>query len=223
MRIGQVLEGQPAAQAGLRTDDAILAIDGRAVHSFAEIPAIVAAVGSRSASFRIWRDGQVLDVPLTPKDSGAGPKVGIGPKLVIQKFGPVQAVREALASVWEMTTQTFDVVGRLVTARLSPKTMMGPLGIAQASGEAAAAGWLPFVYLIAVISLQVGILNLLPVAPLDGGHLAIIAVEGAARRELSPGVKNWIMNAGAAAIFLLIGLVLYSDISKMSFVQKLLQ
>ena len=100
---------------------------------------------------------------------------------------------------------------------------MGPIGIAQASGDAARGGPLPLLYLVAVISLQVGILNLLPVAPLDGGHLAILAVEGTARRDMSPAVKGWIMNAGAAAIFLLIGLVIFSDISKIGFVQKLLQ
>ena len=121
-----------------------------------------------------------------------------------------------------MTTQTFDVIGRLVTARISPKTMMGPLGIAQASGDAARGGAGSLLFLVAVISLQVGILNLFPLAPLDGGHLAILAVEGVARRDMSPLVKGWIMNAGAAVIFLLIGLVLYSDISKMPFVQRLL-
>jgi regulator of sigma E protease len=122
-----------------------------------------------------------------------------------------------------MTRQTFDVVGRLITARISPRTMMGPLGIAEASGDAARGGVLPLFYLVALISLQVGILNLFPLAPLDGGHMAILAVEGAARRDMSPSVKGWIMNAGAAVILLLIGLVLYSDISKMSFVRKLMQ
>ena len=121
-----------------------------------------------------------------------------------------------------MTRQTFEVLGRLVTGQISPKTMMGPLGIAQVSGEAARSGALPLFYLVAIISLQVGILNLLPLAPLDGGHLAILVVEGTARRDLSPNIKNWIMNAGAAVIFLLIGLVLYSDISKLSFVRGLL-
>ena len=99
---------------------------------------------------------------------------------------------------------------------------MGPLGIAQVSGDAGRSGALPLFYLVAIISLQVGILNLLPLAPLDGGHLAILVVEGTARRDLSPNIKNWIMNAGAAVIFLLIGLVLYSDISKRSFVRGLL-
>ena len=98
---------------------------------------------------------------------------------------------------------------------------MGPVGIAQASGDAARGGVDSLLLFVAMISLQVGILNLFPLAPLDGGHLAILTVEGAARRDLSPVVKGWIMNAGAAAILLLIGLVLFSDVNKIGFVQRL--
>lgn len=132
----------------------------------------------------------------------------------MKKFGPAGALAEAARWTWDMTRQTFDVVGRLVTARISPRTMMGPLGIAEASGDAARSGLASLLFLVAVISLQVGILNLFPLAPLDGGHLAILAIEGVSRRDLNATVKGWIMNAGAAAIFLLIGLVLYSDIAK---------
>jgi regulator of sigma E protease len=223
VRVGQVLEGLPAEAAGLKTDDAILSIDGQSLRSFSEIPPIVAGAAGRELVFRILRDGQPLELRITPKDTGAGPRVGIAPKTVLKKFGPAGALAEAARWTWDMTTQTFDVIGRLVTARISPKTMMGPLGIAQASGDAARGGAASLLFLVAVISLQVGILNLFPLAPLDGGHLAILAVEGVARRDMSPLVKGWIMNAGAAVIFLLIGLVLYSDISKMPFVQRLLQ
>ncbi len=223
VRVGQVVPDQPAEAAGLRTDDAILAIDDKPIRAFSEIPPIVGAGSGQPLRFRILRSGEVLDLPITPKDSGAGPRIGIAPKAVLKKFGPAGAVGEALRWTWNMTRQTFDVVGRLVTAQISLKTMMGPLGIAQAAGDAAEQGPGPFVFLVAVISLQVGILNLFPLAPLDGGHLALLVVEGVARRDMSPLVKGWIMNAGAAVIFLLIGLVLYSDISKMAFVQRLLQ
>ena len=223
VRVGSLLPDQPAAAAGLRPDDAILAIEGTPVKSFAEIPTILNGAGVRPLRFRVWREGRVFELSLTPRDAGAGPKIGITPHLVVKKFGPLAAVREGLRSVGEMTAQTLDVVRRLLTARISPKTLMGPLGIAQASGEAARGGAGSLLFLVAFVSLQVGILNLFPLAPLDGGHLAILAVEGVARRDLSPVVKGWIINAGAAVIFLLIGLVLYSDISKMSFVQKLLQ
>ncbi len=121
-----------------------------------------------------------------------------------------------------MTKQTFQILGRLATAQLSPKTMMGPIGIAQASGDAARGGVLQLLFLVAVISLQIGILNLLPVPPLDGGHLAILIGESILRRDFSMAVKMWIMNAGAAALFLLIGLVIYSDLSKTSLLGKFL-
>jgi regulator of sigma E protease len=223
VRIGQVLPGQPAEAAHLRPDDAILSIDGKPVRSFNDVAAMVSSSGGRPLTFLVWRDGSTFDLTITPRDSGSGPKIGISPKTVVKKFGPAGAVVASLRWTWDMTRQTFDVVGRLLTRQISPKTMMGPLGIAEASGDAARGGAGALLFLIAVISLQVGILNLFPLAPLDGGHLAILTIEGAARRDMSPTVKGWILNAGAAAIFLLIGVVLYSDISKIGFVQRLLQ
>jgi regulator of sigma E protease len=100
--------------------------------------------------------------------------------------------------------------------------MMGPLGIAKASGDAARGGAGPLFYLVAVISLQIGIMNLFPLPPLDGGHLAILIGESVLRRDFSLTVKTWIMNAGAAVLFALIGLVLYSDLSKTSWLGKYL-
>ena len=223
VRVGQVVPGSPAEAAGFKPEDAILAIDGKPLGEFADILPIVGGSGGKTLTFRVWRDGQVMDIPVTPRDAGQGYKVGLAAWFVTKKFGPAGALVESLRWTWEMTRQTFDVVGRLITARISPRTMMGPLGIAQASGDAARGGAGSLLFLVAVISLQVGILNLFPLAPLDGGHLAILAVEGVARRDMSPTVKGWIMNAGAAAIFLLIGVVLYSDISKIGFVQRLLQ
>jgi regulator of sigma E protease len=223
VRVGEVIAGSPAEKAGLSPDDAILRIDDTPIETFNDIPSVVQGADGRALSFLIWRDGAQFDVAITPRDDGSGLKVGIGRKLEFRKLGPGDAVVEAVRSTWRMITQTFDVLGRLVTARISPKTMMGPLGIAQVSGEAARSGARQLFFLVAVISLQVGILNLLPLAPLDGGHLAILAVESTARRDLSPNIKNWVMNAGALVIFLLIGLVLYSDISKLSFVRNLLQ
>jgi regulator of sigma E protease len=128
----------------------------------------------------------------------------------------------ACGETWKQTKTTFEVVGRLLTARLSPKNMMGPLGIAGAAGDAAKTSPAAFFTLIAMISLQVGILNLFPLAPLDGGHLAMIAAEGVARRDFSMDVKIWIMNAGAIVLLCLIAFVLYSDLSKTPLLSKYL-
>ncbi|MGD8895336.1 MAG: RIP metalloprotease RseP [Acidobacteriota bacterium] len=222
VRVGEVVPDTPAEEAGLRSDDAILRIDDTPIETFTDIPPIVQGADGQPLSFRIWRDGDQLDLSITPRDDGNGLRIGIRAKTVLKKFGPLGALVEATRWSWEMVQQTFDVLGRLITAQISPKTMMGPLGIAQASGDAARGGAASLFYLVAVISLQVGILNLLPLAPLDGGHLAILVVESTVRRDLSPNVKNWVMNAGALVIFLLIGLVLYSDFSKLSFLKNLL-
>jgi regulator of sigma E protease len=222
VRAGLVVPGSPAEQAGLRPDDAILSIEGKPVQSFGDIPALVAASEGKAITFEVWRDGQVRRVPIAPRNDGEGLRVGIGPKMVVKKFGVFQALREALNWTRSMTRQTFEVLGRLLTAQISPKTMMGPLGIAKASGDAARGGLGPLFYLVAVISLQIGIMNLFPLPPLDGGHLAILAAESVVRHDFSMNVKAWLMNAGAMVLFLLIGLVLYSDLSKTSLLGRYL-
>jgi regulator of sigma E protease len=222
VRVGDVLAGRPAAAAGLKTDDAILKIGDQPIRSFGDIPPLVGSSADKPITLQIWRDGTIFDMSVTPKDDGSGARIGVGPKLVVKRFGFTSAVKESVAWSVNMTKQTFQILGRLVTAQISPKTMMGPLGIAKASGDAARAGIGSMFYLVAVISLQIGIMNLFPLPPLDGGHLAILAGEGLLRRDFTFEVKAWIMNAGAMVLFLLIGLVLYSDLSKTSLLGRFL-
>lgn len=222
VRIGTVLEGRPAEEAGLRSDDAILSIDAKPIKAFEDILPLVSGSEGEPLHFGLYRAGAFLELVVTPRDDGDGPKIGVGRKMIAKKFGPVAAVREACSWTWAMTVQTFDILGRLVTGQLSPKTMMGPLGIAKASGTAARGGPGPLFYLVAVISLQLGILNLLPLPPLDGGHLAIIVGETIIRRDFSLTVKAWIMNTGVVVLMLLIGVVVYSDLSKTSLLGRYL-
>jgi len=216
VRVGQITEGAPAQAAGLKSGDAILRIGGKPVRSFEEIPGLLAEAAGKPLQLEVWREGGVSELSVTPRDDGQGPRIGVARRMTVKRFAAVGAVQEALRWTWSMTVQTFEVLGRLVTAQISPKTMMGPLGIAKASGDAARGGAGPLFYLVAVISLQIGILNLFPLPPLDGGHLAILAGEGLLRRDFTVEAKTWIMNAGAMVLFLLIGLVLYSDLSKTS-------
>lgn len=222
VRVGEVLPGKPAEAAGIRPDDAILAIDARPIKSFHEIPAIVGAAVGKPLNVALWRDGQRLTVQVTPRDDGEGPRIGVGPKFVLKKFGFRGAFEESVRWTWGMTKLTFETLKRLLTAQISPKTMMGPLQIAKASGDAARVGPGPLFYLVAVISLQIGIMNLFPLPPLDGGHLAILLGESVIRRDFSLQVKMWIMNAGALALFVLLGLVVYFDLSKTNMLKNIL-
>jgi regulator of sigma E protease len=218
VRVGDLVKDNPAEAAGLRKDDAIVAIGATPIRSFMDIIPVVQGAKDRPLEFQLYRNGTIEKLVITPKDG----LVGIKPKVVIKKFGPAGAAREAVAYTWSMTKTTVNVIKRLLTAQISPKTMMGPIGIARASGDAARDGGIAWFNLIAMISLQVGLLNLFPLAPLDGGHLAILGLEGLIRRDFSADVKAWIMNAGALLIFALIGLVLYSDLSKTSLLGRFL-
>jgi len=222
VRIGSVVPGSAAEAAGLKPNDGLLRVGGEPIRSFGDVPPLVQASKGKPLQLELYRDGRVVEAAATPREAGAGPQLGIGSKTVIKRFGFFRSVEESTLWAWAQTKLTFETLSRLLTGRLSPKSMMGPLGIAKASGEKAREGPGPYFFLIAIISLQVGILNLFPLAPLDGGHLAIIAAEGLVRRDFSIAVKAWIMNAGALVIFLLIGVVLYSDLSKTSWLGRYL-
>jgi regulator of sigma E protease len=222
VRVGEVVPGAPADQAGLKADDAILRIGDKPIRSFTDIPDIVRTAEGKPLALTVWREGQVLQLTATPRNDGPGVRIGIAPKFVEKRLPLRSAFTDAVRWTATSTRQTFDVLKRLLTARLSPKTMMGPLQIAQAAGDAARVSTDQLFFLVAVISLQIGIMNLFPLPPLDGGHLAILAGESLLRRDFSVNAKTWLMNAGAMVLFLLIGLVLYSDLSKTSLLGKYL-
>jgi regulator of sigma E protease len=223
VRIGSVTSGSPAEQAGLRKGDGILSMGGKPLRSFNDIPDLVKASGGQPLRIQLYREGGVQEVSVTPRDDGGTLRLGIGNTIVMRKLGFLGALREGVVATAQLTVTTLDVMKRLVTAQLSPRTIMGPLGIARASGEAARAGPGQWFFLMAAISLQVGILNLFPLAPLDGGHLAILLGESVVRHDLSPNAKAWIINAGALVLFALIGLVLYSDIAKTGWLQRVVR
>jgi len=219
VRIGELMPGQAAEKAGLRVDDGILRIGDTAIQSFDDIPPLVKAAGDRPLTLTIYRAGAMTEVAVTPHNS----LIGIRPKVIVKQFPVPQAVRAAVGETWHMTTETVGMLKGLVTARISAKAAVsGPLGIAQASGMAARGGWRQLFALIAGISISVGILNLFPLAPLDGGHLAILAGEGLIRRNFNMTVKAWFMNAGFGVLLLIIAFVLYSDLSKTALLGKYL-
>jgi regulator of sigma E protease len=222
VRVGEVVKGGAAEAAGLRTDDGVVSIAGRPIRAFGEIPEVLKGKAGETLAFRILRDGSMVDVPVTPRNDGGVARVGIAPKRMGTEFTFLSAVRESWRWTVANVRLTFRALYGLLTAQLSPKTMMGPLGIAQASGDAARQSGAAVFFLVAVISLQIGIMNLFPLPPLDGGHLAILAGESILRRDFSVTVKGWIMNAGALVLFMLIGVVIYSDLSKTSLLGKFL-
>lgn len=219
VRVGDVTPDFPAAQAGLRKDDGLLSVGGKPLRSFEDVPPIVRAAGSSALAFDVLRGAERLTVSITPKDG----RVGIAQKFVVKKFGFARAFNEAVRESWDRTAQMLDLLKQLLTFRVAARSALsGPIGIAQAAGEAARSGIESILFLIAMLSISVGVLNLFPMAPLDGGHIAVLLAEMLIRRELSERVKYGFLNAGAVLIFALMAFIIYSDLTKVRWIANLL-
>jgi regulator of sigma E protease len=122
----------------------------------------------------------------------------------------------------EWSTLIFETLGGLLARETSPKQLMGPVAIAQLSGGAAQAGWIALFSLMAMISLNLGILNLLPIPVLDGGHIFIMAIEGVARRDFSIRVKEKMLLAGFVVLMVLMVTVIYNDLTRIEWLERLM-
>jgi regulator of sigma E protease len=211
VRIGEIMAA-PARDAGLLVDDAILAIDGKPIRTFGDVLPLIRGSGDKPLAMDILRGSvERRTVTVTPQDG----KIGIAEKRIVKKFPLPAAFREAVTETKRWTIQTVTMLGQLMRAQISPKnTLSGPVQIYQASGQAARGGVRSVLWLVALLSLSVGILNLLPVPPLDGGHLAILYVEAIARRDLGVQAKTWIINVGVILVLVLIVSVVYFDLTK---------
>jgi regulator of sigma E protease len=210
--------GRPAAAAGLQRGDVIVGIDGeRGVAQDAIIERIRASAG-RPIVLAIERGGVERDVPVVPDSSRGVAQIGahISP-FEVRRVDPTFAVALKMSAQqnWENTVLIGHTLRGLVTRDTPVRQLMGPVGIAQLSGAAADIGFSALLNLMAMISLNLGLLNLMPVPVLDGGHIAILAIEGFARRDLSMRVKERILMAGAAMIVLLMVTVIFNDISRL--------
>lgn len=217
-RIDRVLPRSPAADAGFRPGDVILAIAGEKVESMAEAIAAISRHAPGREMVTVRRDGRPVDILVSPRREADGWKIGVAlaPEvtLVTEKFPPVEAIRQGWRRLRTDAHATLGVILKLFVGRASVKQMSGPIAIGQFAGEAAREGAIPFVALVGMLSLQLGILNLFPIPLLDGGQLAILLVEGTVRRDFSLAVKERILQVGFLLLILLMGVVVYNDILK---------
>jgi regulator of sigma E protease len=135
--------------------------------------------------------------------------------------GAIDAVKLSLQKNWEWTRLIVETLGGLFTRETSVKQLMGPVAIADLSGAAAQAGWISLFSLMAMISLNLGLLNLMPIPVLDGGHIFILALEGLARRDFSMRVKEKMLLAGFVLLLMLMVTVIYNDLMRIQWIEKL--
>ena len=213
----QVPAGSVASAAGLKAGDRILAIDDEPVEQFYDLIRLISPRADEEITLTVLRDDKKLTIDVTPRGNKGAGKIGVPliPPSKIQHLGPVAAFSTATRDCRRMTIETFRIIGRLFTGKTPLSQVSGPLGIAQISGEAAKSGLDSLIWFMGLISLQLGIFNLLPIPILDGGHLTIIGFESIIRRDLSLKLKERILEVGFYALILLMVVVLFNDIVKM--------
>lgn len=220
--IMSVEPGSPAARAGLEQHDIIESVEVNGEK--ADLPPGITNLVSKNrgvpVEFTIQRGQQTLTRMITPTEIDGDVRVGFAMVATpdfdakIERYGLVTAFRKSVERNYQMTVLTFRIVGKLVTGTTSIRMMSGPIDIARFSGQAASAGPLALIGLISLISLQLGIFNLLPIPILDGGMIALLFIEAVIGRDLSLKAKERIFQVGFIFLILLMSVVIFNDIAK---------
>jgi regulator of sigma E protease len=229
--IATVMPDTAAARAGLKVGDEILKFDELPIADFNQLVSQVKPNPGRNATLEIRRDGEILALPITIGENTAGGRrvglIGITPvnkpietgrtaqdMLTLQKYGPIAAVGEAAAKTWDTSLFTLRIVGRIVTGNVSLKAISGPISIAETTGFAARQGWRIFLSTLALISISLGVLNLLPIPILDGGQIVYQLAELVKGRPVSERAQLLGQQIGIAMLILMMTLAFYNDIAR---------
>jgi len=220
--VGSVLAGSAADHAGLRPGDKIISINGTSTHYFQDIQSVTSLRPHFTVDVRYEHQGQVRHVPVRlgadERQDEFGQKYVVGllgvspPNLAFRRLSPLEAVPAAGASTFGITRMIVEITGQIITGERSAKELGGPLRMAQVAGQRASLGWSDFVYMVALFSINLGFINLLPVPMLDGGHLALYTVEAVQRRPVSLQAQEWAFRGGLAFLLALILFTTFNDL-----------
>jgi regulator of sigma E protease len=222
--VRSVQTGGAAEKAGVKTGDIVLAVNDVPITFSYQLKEAIAKHPEQPITLTISRDGQKQAIHATPARNGNEGLlgIGIGDDTVKIKPGISQAITLSVEKNIEYSRLIFQTLWGLVTRETSPKQLMGPVAIAQLSGEAASLSWIALFSLMASISLNLGLLNLMPIPILDGGHIFIMALEGLARRDFSMRVKEKMLLAGFVLILMLMVTVIYNDLTRITWIERLM-
>ncbi|MFV3315528.1 RIP metalloprotease RseP [Pseudomonas sp. NY15374] len=217
----------PAAAAGLKSGDKLLALDGVALGDWQQVVDAVRARPDARVQLRIERDGAQLELPVTLARKGEGQAsggyLGAGVKgaewpanmLREVSYGPLEAVGEGLSRTWNMSVLTLESLKKMLFGELSVKNLSGPITIAKVAGASAQSGVGDFLNFLAYLSISLGVLNLLPIPVLDGGHLLFYLIEWARGRPLSDRVQGWGVQIGISLVIGVMLLALINDLGRL--------
>lgn len=215
--IGGVADPSPAQAAGLKPDDRIVAMDGVPMAYWDQFQRAVKEGGNKPERFTILRDGRTFDVTITPEWNEQDKRylVGVAPKESQWVRYPFPAcLGKAARITLDQSTLAVRTIQRLIERKVALSSLSGPVSIAYITGKVARTGIYNILWLMAIISLQLGFFNILPIPGLDGGQILILLVEAAARRDMPMGVKDRILQVGFGLLILLFAVILVMDVAK---------
>lgn len=215
--VTSVMQSSPAAKAGLQTGDHVVSIDGLTIHTWSQMTGIVKESPNRQLQVEVLREGHRISLAVTPSVEKAmvnGQSVDIGKigisgpgRSIMRSSTPLLSLYDGLGATWGWTELTAIGLYKMVVGDISSKNIGGPLTIANISGEAASQGASSVVFLIAILSINLGVLNLLPIPILDGGHLLFFLIEGILRKPLGERQREIAQQAG---LVLLVGVMIFA-------------
>ena len=212
----------PAETAGIKAGDVVLAANGETIVFSGQLSTEIRKFPGVPMTLRVARNGSPLDIRVTPRRQGTVGVIGITiqDEFKVVQPGVIGALKMSIDRNIQFAGLIARTLGGLFTRETSPSQLMGPVAIAQLSGDYAALGWMALFTFMASLSLNLGLLNLLPIPILDGGHVFIMAIESVARRDLSLKVKERMLMAGFVALMLLMVTVVYNDLSRLTWFSR---
>jgi regulator of sigma E protease len=225
--LSEVLADSAAARAGMLAGDVLWAADGKRIYAWSDWVDYIKAHAGAHQKFTVLRRGTELDLDVHIDSFEEGTEVygrlGVrsGNEMrddaIVRKihYSPLAALNRSLQQVWDLSVLTLSAIGKIITGTLSPEQLSGPITIVKITGEAAGISWHYFLSLLALISLSIGLLNLLPIPVLDGGQLVYLAIEGVFRKPLPVNVQLAGQFCGAALLAILMIFVIYNDIIRL--------
>jgi len=228
LEVGFIGEGSAAQEAGIKVGDTLIALNGESLTSWQALVDVIVESPGEAVIFTIERDGQQqqLHATIARRDTPQGQSgyLGVSPTfepwpegyVFTHQYGIVEAIGKSLDKTWRLMTLSVDMIGKLLTGDVSVKNLNGPISIAQGAGVSAGYGLAYFLSFLALISVNLGIINLLPLPMLDGGHLMFFTAEWITGKPVPEAVQEWGYRIGGVLLFMIMGIAIMNDIARIA-------